>query len=79
MPIIIASILIVCWMYFSDKMNGKLRNSIVILVDLAASITFCMVQSSAANRIILVIVLFLQVCFGLQSIIGEKVFICQST
>lgn len=59
MPIIIASILIVCWMYFSDKMNRKLRNSIVILVDLAASITFCMVQSSAANRIILVIVLFL--------------------
>lgn len=58
MPIIIASILIVCWMYFSDKMNRKLRNSIVILVDLAASITFCMVQSSAANRIILVIVLF---------------------
>ena len=57
MPIIIILILIVGWMYISDKMKRKLRNGIVILVDLVALITFCIVQSSAVNRIILVIVL----------------------
>lgn len=57
MPIIIILILIIGWMYISDKMNRKIRNGIVIFVDLVALVTFCMVQSSVMNRIMLVIVL----------------------